>query len=108
MNSGTKPAGDERQFARNWAKYSSLSIQWIVVILIAAWLGSKIDAWLQTNRPYCAALTGILAVVWVMKSLIDSLGGNPQPDEGLERKQSPRSAESEKAETGNEATGMEN
>jgi hypothetical protein len=96
MSNGNKPARDARQFAKYWAKYTSLSVQWIVVFLIAAWAGSKIDGWLQTNRPYCTALTSILAVVWVMKSLIDSLSKNPQPDEVDVRKQRPRLVDSEK------------
>jgi len=90
MNSGQKPTGDAGQFARAWAKYSSLSIQWVVVFLIAAWAGSKFDGWLQTSRPYCTALTSILAVVWVMKSLIGSLSNDPQPNQEPVGQQKPR------------------
>ncbi len=73
MDSTNEPKSNTRQSARVWAKYSSLSLQWAVVFLIAAWVGSAIDRWLNTDRPYSAALTTILAVVWVMRSLIHSM-----------------------------------
>jgi hypothetical protein len=73
MDSTNEPKSNTRQSARVWAKYSSLSLQWAVVFLIAAWVGSGIDRWLNTDRPYSAALTTILAVVWVMRSLIHSM-----------------------------------
>lgn len=78
MESNNKPEKDAHQSAQVWAKYSSLSLQWAVVFLIAAWLGSTVDDWLQTKRPYFAALATILAVIWVMRSLVHSLSDQTQ------------------------------
>jgi len=78
MESTKKPEKDTHQSAQVWAKYSSLSLQWAVVFLIAAWLGSTVDDWLQTKRPYFAALATILAVIWVMRSLVHSLSDQSQ------------------------------
>lgn len=78
MESKQKSDYDKRQSAQSWAKYSGLSFQWILVFLLAAWAGSALDAQLATDRPYCAAVTTMMAVVWVMRSLIYSMDNQPQ------------------------------
>jgi len=58
-----------------WAKFSSLGIQWVVVLLIAAWVGQKFDQWIDTSRPYFTALSSLLALIGVFCSLMRSLSG---------------------------------
>ncbi|MBM3918581.1 MAG: AtpZ/AtpI family protein [Sphingomonadales bacterium] len=60
---------------RVWAKFSSLGIQWTVMLLCAAWVGLKLDDWAGTSRPYLTALTSLLALIGVFRSLLRSLSG---------------------------------
>lgn len=34
-----------------YLKYSGMAIQFFILIAIAAWIGQKLDAWLDTPRP---------------------------------------------------------
>jgi uncharacterized membrane protein YeaQ/YmgE (transglycosylase-associated protein family) len=56
-----------------YAKYSSLGIQMVVIILIGAFGGKALDSWLQWNFPVFTVALTILsvvgAVIYGMRSL---------------------------------------
>ncbi len=58
----------------DYAKYSSISIQMVVIILIGAFTGVKLDEWITTETPIFTLLFTVLAVVlaiyYVIKDLI--------------------------------------
>lgn len=35
-----------------YLKYSGMAIQFFALIAIGAWIGQKLDAWLQTSKPW--------------------------------------------------------
>jgi F0F1-type ATP synthase assembly protein I len=47
----------------NYAKYSSLSIQMIVIVLAGAFGGIKLDKWINWNFPFFTLLLSFLGVV---------------------------------------------
>ncbi|MCU0391227.1 MAG: AtpZ/AtpI family protein [Thermoflexibacter sp.] len=57
----------------SFVKYSSLASQMVVTLLLAAWGGQKLDAWLGMPKPYmtvvCMLLGIIATVVWLIRSL---------------------------------------
>lgn len=54
----------------DYARYSNLAVQMIVIILAGVWGGIKLDHWLKTSFPY---FTIILSFSAVMLSLYVSL-----------------------------------
>lgn len=54
----------------DYAKYSSLAFQMIVIILVGVFGGMKLDKWLDTRFP---VFTVVLSVVTVMFALYYSL-----------------------------------
>jgi putative Mn2+ efflux pump MntP len=62
-----KPGSSNR-----YLKYSGMVFQLFIMLLIAAWIGKKIDAHFQTKMPYATALLLILALVgYLVKLAID-------------------------------------
>ena len=52
----------------NWAKYSTLAIQMVIIICLCAFLGVKCDSWLQTNFPiftFLLSILGIIAAIYI-------------------------------------------
>lgn len=43
---------DKRKKLNAYLKYSGMAIQFFAVIAIGAWIGQKLDAYLQTNKPW--------------------------------------------------------
>jgi hypothetical protein len=39
-----------------YLKYSGMALQFFVLIAVAAWLGQKLDAWLDTSKPFLTVL----------------------------------------------------
>jgi F0F1-type ATP synthase assembly protein I len=69
----TKNPNDPPKKARSlndYARYSNLAVQMIVIILAGVWGGIKLDHWLHTSFPY---FTLILSFSAVMLSLYVSL-----------------------------------
>jgi len=83
---------EDRQAYRVWVRFSTLGIQWAVLLLCAAWFGQKLDGWVGSDRPYLTAITILIALAGVFRSLIRSLSeinapkgeGKPTPDEPVD------------------------
>ena len=43
---------DKRKKLNAYLKYSGMALQFFALIAIGAWLGQKLDAWLQTPKPF--------------------------------------------------------
>ncbi len=58
----------------DYAKYSSISIQMVTIILIGVFAGVKLDDWLTDGKPIFTLIFTVLAVVlaiyYVIKDLI--------------------------------------
>ncbi len=63
-----------KESLNNYAKYTSIGFQMIVIILAGVFGGIKTDKWLNTNKPVFTAIFSLLAVVlaiyYVIKDLI--------------------------------------
>ncbi len=61
-----------RDDVRTALKYSGMALQFFVLIAIGAWAGQKLDAWLQTPKPFFTlVLILILAGGYFYKMYLD-------------------------------------
>lgn len=64
---------DPKQALNNYARYSSMAIQMIVIILIGVFGGYKLDEWIGTTPVFTvilSLLSVILAIYLVTKDLL--------------------------------------
>lgn len=47
---------------RDYARYSGMAIQMGLIILIGTFLGKKLDAYFQTERPYLTVALALLSI----------------------------------------------
>ena len=68
----------------NYARYSSIAFQMLVIILIGVFGGIKLDEWLKLSVPVFTIVLSILAVILsiytVTKDLIKPSGGSKKND----------------------------
>jgi F0F1-type ATP synthase assembly protein I len=66
MKAVNTPENEEPQKDKNimfnYAKYSTLAIQMVVIILLAVWGGVKLDKWLNLTVPVFTILLSLLGV----------------------------------------------
>ena len=55
-------------------RYAGLATQWMVMMLIAVWLGYKADSWLRWRVPVCIVLFPLAALTVSLWKLIKDLG----------------------------------
>ena len=64
----------KKKALENYAKYSSIAIQMLAIILLGVFGGIKIDEWLNLQFPVFALILSILSVIlaifYVIKDLI--------------------------------------
>jgi len=48
---------------RNTLRYASLATQWMVMLLIAVFVGHKIDKWLEWKIPVCTIVFPLVLLV---------------------------------------------
>lgn len=53
----------KREKLNNYARYSGIAIQMLVIILAGVYGGKKLDEWLNTKKPVFTAIFSLLAVV---------------------------------------------
>jgi hypothetical protein len=53
---------DDKDWLRNYARYSTLAFQMAAIILVAVYLGYKIDGWLKINKHIFLLLFSFLSV----------------------------------------------
>lgn len=58
----------------DYAKYSSIAFQMVVIILLGTYLGVKLDEWLNINKPvftlFFSLISVVLAIYYVVKDLL--------------------------------------
>ena len=52
-----------RESLNNYARYSGIAFQMILIILAGLFLGMKIDKWLHTSDPVFTAILSVLGVI---------------------------------------------
>jgi hypothetical protein len=55
-------------------RYASLATQWMVMMLVAVWLGYKVDKWLEWKVPVCIVLFPLTALIVSLWKLVKELG----------------------------------
>jgi F0F1-type ATP synthase assembly protein I len=64
----------DENWMRNYARYSTIAFQMIVIVLGGVFLGYKLDHWLQLNKPIflviLSILSGFLALYLAFKDLL--------------------------------------
>lgn len=70
------PLRKEKKSLDNYARYSSIAIQMLVIILAGVFGGYKLDQWLKLNAPVftiiLSLLSVILAIYYVTRDLLKS------------------------------------
>ena len=57
----------------NYAKYTGIAFQMIVIILAGVFLGVKMDKWFHTNDPIFTAIVTLLCVILAIYTVIKDL-----------------------------------
>lgn len=69
-----EPLRKKKKYLDNYARYSSIAFQMIVIILIGVFGGIKLDEWLSMQFPVFTVIFSILSVIlaiyYVTKDLI--------------------------------------
>jgi hypothetical protein len=58
---------------RNSLRYVSLATQWMVLLLVAAFIGYKIDGWIKWKVPLCTILFPLAALIFSFWKLINEI-----------------------------------
>jgi hypothetical protein len=58
---------------RNSLRYVSLATQWMVLLLVAAFIGYKIDGWIKWKVPLCTILFPLIALIFSFWKLINEI-----------------------------------
>ena len=69
----TKP---NQERAQAYMKYSGMAIQMGIIILIGAFIGKKLDAYFQTERPYLTSLFALIAIFAALYLSLKDLFGS--------------------------------
>ena len=73
-----EPLRKKKKYLDNYARYSSIALQMIVIILIGVFGGIKLDEWLSMQFPVFTVIFSILSVIvamyYVTKDLIKAGG----------------------------------
>ncbi len=62
-----------RENLSNYAKYSGIAFQMILIILAGVFLGIKMDKWFHTNDPVFTAILSVLGVILATYTVIKDL-----------------------------------
>ncbi len=54
---------DSKNTLKSYAKYSSIAVQMLAIILLGVFVGVKIDKWIRWEFPVFTALFSIISVV---------------------------------------------
>jgi F0F1-type ATP synthase assembly protein I len=76
------PSPKKKPPVDQYLKYSGMAFQLAIVLVVGAFLGTRLDSYFQTTRPYFAAILVVLALfAGLYLSLKDLLfGEKPPPD----------------------------
>lgn len=63
-----------KKYLDNYARYSSIALQMLVIILLGVWGGVKLDEWIDTGFPVFTVLLSVIsvfaAIYFVIKDLL--------------------------------------
>ena len=63
----------KKNYLNNYAKYSGIALQMLVIILLGVWGGVKIDEWLSLKFPVFTVLLSLLSVFFAIYSVVKDL-----------------------------------
>jgi F0F1-type ATP synthase assembly protein I len=67
------PQNRKKNSLNNYAKYSSIAMQMLVIILIGVFGGVKIDEWLDLSIPLFTVLLSLLSVIIAIYTVVKDL-----------------------------------
>lgn len=70
-----KKEQQSRQSLNDYAKYTGIAFQMIVLILLGVFFGKKMDKWFNTDNSLFTAIFSLLGVVLSIYSVIKDLVG---------------------------------
>ncbi len=65
-----KKKSQNRENLSNYAKYSGIAFQMILIIIAGLYLGIKMDKWFHTNDPVFTAIFTLLGVILAIYTII--------------------------------------
>jgi len=68
-----KTNNQEKKQLNNYAKYSSIAFQMLVIILIGVFGGVQLDAWLKLNFPVFTVILSLLSVSLAIYTVVKDL-----------------------------------
>lgn len=78
------PLRRKKKYLDSYARYSSIAIQMLVIILVGVFGGLKLDQWLKLNAPVFTVILSVasvaLAIYYVTRGLLKS-GKNDHDEE---------------------------
>ena len=68
-----KKKNQKKKSLENYAKYSSIAMQMLVIILIGVFGGIKLDEWLNLGFPVFTLILSILSVIFAIYYVIKDI-----------------------------------
>lgn len=75
------PAGKKKKLLDNYARYSGMAFEMLLIILIGVFGGIKLDQWLNIKAPVFTVILSILAVILSIYSVTRGLLKNNRKDQ---------------------------
>lgn len=66
-------SGKKKKSLDNYARYSSIAMQMLIIILLGVFGGIKIDEWLNMNFPVFTVVLSIMSVILAIYSVTKDL-----------------------------------
>jgi F0F1-type ATP synthase assembly protein I len=63
----------KKNYLNNYAKYSGIAIQMLVIILLGVFGGYKLDQWMKLSFPVFTILLSLLSVFFAIYSVVKDL-----------------------------------
>ena len=63
----------KKKYLDNYARYSSIALQMLVIILLGVWGGVKLDEWIDIGFPLFTVLMSIISVFTAIYVVIKDL-----------------------------------
>ena len=71
--SKTSSNNKKKKYLNNYARYSSIALQMLVIILLGIWGGVKLDEWVNFQFPLFAVLLSFISVSLAIYVVIKDL-----------------------------------
>lgn len=68
-----KKKSQKKNSINNYAKYSSIAFQMLVIILLGVWGGVKLDKWLNLKFPVFTVILSLVSVIFAIYFVVKDL-----------------------------------